>query len=112
MRNAIVWLRGERARTVRWAGRYDEGLVRNAAGGLRLTEQGEVITNKYAEPAIGRRSLENLVAAALEAKLRAGPAWVGQDLVFPNALGAPAPKYDISWIVPCTVLCWACSPCG
>ncbi len=35
-------------------------------------------------------------ARQLEAKLRAGPAWVDQDLVFPNALGAPAPKYDVS----------------
>jgi light-regulated signal transduction histidine kinase (bacteriophytochrome)/CheY-like chemotaxis protein len=37
MRNAIVWLRGERARTVRWAGKYEEGFVRNAAGEFRLT---------------------------------------------------------------------------
>ncbi len=37
MRNCIVWLRGERARTVRWAGNYQEGFVRNAAGGYRLT---------------------------------------------------------------------------
>ena len=38
-------------------------------GGLRLTEQGEVISNKYAEPVIGRRNLEHLVAAALESRL-------------------------------------------
>jgi light-regulated signal transduction histidine kinase (bacteriophytochrome)/CheY-like chemotaxis protein len=37
MRNCIVWLRGERARTVRWAGNYQEGFVRNAAGDFRLT---------------------------------------------------------------------------
>ncbi len=37
MRNAIVWLRGERIRTVRWAGNYEEGFVRNAAGNFRLT---------------------------------------------------------------------------
>ena len=37
MRNGIVWLRGERARTVRWAGNYQEGFVRNAAGDFRLT---------------------------------------------------------------------------
>ena len=37
MRNGIVWLRGERARTVRWAGHYQDGLVRNAAGDFRLT---------------------------------------------------------------------------
>ena len=37
MRNAILWLRGERQRTVRWAGNYHEGFVRNAAGDFRLT---------------------------------------------------------------------------
>jgi len=37
LRNGIVWLRGERARTVRWAGHYQDGLVRNAAGDFRLT---------------------------------------------------------------------------
>jgi signal transduction histidine kinase/ActR/RegA family two-component response regulator len=37
MRNGIVWLRGERARTVHWAGNYEEGFVRNDAGGFRLT---------------------------------------------------------------------------
>ena len=38
-------------------------------GQLRLTEQGEVIGSKYANPAIGRRNLETLVAATLEATL-------------------------------------------
>ena len=37
MQNAIVWLRGERVRTVRWAGKYEERFVRNAAGEFRLT---------------------------------------------------------------------------
>jgi two-component system, chemotaxis family, sensor kinase Cph1 len=37
MRNAILWLRGERIRTVRWAGNYEEGFVRNGAGDFRLT---------------------------------------------------------------------------
>jgi light-regulated signal transduction histidine kinase (bacteriophytochrome)/CheY-like chemotaxis protein len=37
MRNGIVWMRGERARTVNWAGNYEEGFVRNAAGDYRLT---------------------------------------------------------------------------
>ena len=37
MRNGIVWLRSERVRTVRWAGNYEEGLVRNTAGDFRLT---------------------------------------------------------------------------
>ncbi|WP_296356780.1 phosphoenolpyruvate carboxylase [Ramlibacter sp.] len=38
-------------------------------GQLRLTEQGEVIASKYANPEIGRRNLETLVAATLEATL-------------------------------------------
>lgn len=38
-------------------------------GQIRVTEQGEVITSKYAEPEIGRRNLETLVAATIEATL-------------------------------------------
>ena len=38
-------------------------------GSLRLTEQGEVIAAKYAEPQIARRNLETLLAATLEATL-------------------------------------------
>ncbi|MCM2340700.1 phosphoenolpyruvate carboxylase [Rhodoferax sp.] len=38
-------------------------------GQIRLTEQGEVIGSKYANPEIGRRNLETLVAATLEATL-------------------------------------------
>ncbi|KAB7627400.1 phosphoenolpyruvate carboxylase [Verminephrobacter sp. Larva24] len=38
-------------------------------GQIRLTEQGEVIASKYANPEIGRRNLEILVAATLEATL-------------------------------------------
>ncbi len=38
-------------------------------GQIRLTEQGEVIASKYANPQIGRRNLETLVAATLEATL-------------------------------------------
>ena len=38
-------------------------------GQIRLTEQGEVIASKYANPIIGRRNLETLVAATLEATL-------------------------------------------
>jgi phosphoenolpyruvate carboxylase len=38
-------------------------------GQIRLTEQGEVIASKYSHPEIGRRNLETLVAATLEATL-------------------------------------------
>ena len=38
-------------------------------GQIRLTEQGEVIASKYAHPDIGRRNLETLVAATLEATM-------------------------------------------
>jgi len=38
-------------------------------GQIRLTELGEVIGSKYANPDIGRRNLETLVAATLEATL-------------------------------------------
>jgi phosphoenolpyruvate carboxylase len=37
--------------------------------GLRITEQGEIIASKYSDPELGRRNLETLVAAALEAAL-------------------------------------------
>ncbi|BDH57919.1 phosphoenolpyruvate carboxylase [Tsukamurella sp. PLM1] len=38
-------------------------------GTLRLTEQGEIIAAKYAEPALAVRNLESLVAATLESTL-------------------------------------------
>ena len=38
-------------------------------GSLRITEQGEVIAAKYAEPQLARRNLETLVAATLESTL-------------------------------------------
>ncbi len=52
-------------------------------GSLRLTEQGEVIAAKYAEPLMAQRNLETLVAATLESTLldveglgdAAGPAY-------------------------------------
>jgi phosphoenolpyruvate carboxylase len=44
-----------------------EGTVR---GQIRVTEQGEVIASKYANPENGRRNLQTLVAATLVASLR------------------------------------------
>jgi len=38
-------------------------------GHLRLTEQGEIISSKYTNPELGRRNLEILAAATLEASL-------------------------------------------
>ncbi|AYJ49664.1 phosphoenolpyruvate carboxylase [Rhodococcus sp. P1Y] len=38
-------------------------------GSLRLTEQGEIIAAKYAEPSMARRNLESLVAGTLESTL-------------------------------------------
>ncbi|MDO5059366.1 MAG: phosphoenolpyruvate carboxylase [Neisseria sp.] len=41
----------------------------SVAGQIRITEQGEVITAKYADPSNARRNLETLVCATLEASL-------------------------------------------
>jgi phosphoenolpyruvate carboxylase len=50
-------------------------------GQLRITEQGEVIGTKYSNPEVGRRNLEILAAATLEATLLGG------------ARPAPRPEY-------------------
>ena len=39
------------------------------SGQIRITEQGEVISSKYSNPEVGRRNLEILASAALEATL-------------------------------------------
>ncbi|MBV9286895.1 MAG: phosphoenolpyruvate carboxylase [Hyphomicrobiales bacterium] len=38
-------------------------------GQIRITEQGEIISSKYSNPEVGRRNLETLVSAPLEATL-------------------------------------------
>ena len=38
-------------------------------GSIRITEQGEIIASKYSNPEVGRRNLEILAAATLEASL-------------------------------------------
>lgn len=51
-------------------------------GQIRLTEQGEVVASKYTDPEIGRRNLETLVAATIEATL------LSHDVI-----GENAPRY-------------------
>jgi phosphoenolpyruvate carboxylase len=41
----------------------------SVSGGLRVTEQGEIIASKYSDPELGRRNLEALLSATLEASL-------------------------------------------
>ena len=59
-------------------------------GQIRLTEQGEVIGSKYANPEIGRRNLETLVAATLEATLLHG----GSSSTPASKAGAPKAFLD------------------
>ncbi len=67
-------------------------------GQIRLTEQGEVIGSKYANPEIGRRNLETLVAATLEATLLHGQTAGGGKAGAPKAfLDAAAAISDASF---------------
>ncbi len=67
-------------------------------GQIRLTEQGEVIGSKYANPEIGRRNLETLVAATLEATLLHSQAGAGGRGNAPRAfLDAAAAISDASY---------------
>ncbi len=68
----------------------------SVAGGLRITEQGEIIASKYSDPELGRRNLETLIGAALEAALldadpvgaRAGAWHAAMDALSAHALRA------------------------
>ena len=56
----------------RWGPSYEAILAQPPGavnGSLRLTEQGEVIAAKYAEPQMAQRNLETLLAATLESTL-------------------------------------------
>ena len=62
-------------------------------GQLRLTEQGEVIASKYADPAVGAVNLATLVAATMEATLVGSPDEAvdvedGEDELFSDTLEA------------------------
>jgi phosphoenolpyruvate carboxylase len=57
-------------------------------GQLRLTEQGEVIASKYADPIVGRRNLGALVAATMEATLLPGVDLGGDEAPFTEAMEA------------------------
>jgi phosphoenolpyruvate carboxylase len=51
---------------------YDAILAQPAGsvnGAIRITEQGEIIASKYSDPELGRRNLETLVAATIEATM-------------------------------------------
>ena len=50
-------------------------------GQLRLTEQGEIIANKYSNPEIGAKNLETLVCAVLEATLLSSKQKTPQDFL-------------------------------
>jgi len=55
-------------------------------GQIRITEQGEVIASKYSDPEIGRKNLETLVAATLEATLLKGNPIEGKESEYVAAM--------------------------
>ena len=60
----------------------------SVSGGLRITEQGEIIASKYSDPDLGRRNLETLVAATLEASMIDGERLEARAPTFYGAMDA------------------------
>jgi len=57
-------------------------------GAIRVTEQGEIIAHKYSDPELGRRNLETLAAATIEATLLPGAPLDGTYAEFHTAMDA------------------------
>ncbi len=55
-------------------------------GAIRVTEQGEIIASKYSDAELGRRNLETLVAATIEASLLPGGGDDGANAGFHTAM--------------------------
>lgn len=66
------------------------GILAQPAGSvnaqIRITEQGEVIASKYADPEIGRHNLETLAAATLEATLLHNNSIEGKEVLFSQVM--------------------------
>ena len=60
----------------------------SVTGGLRVTEQGEIIASKYSDPELGRRNLETLVAATLEASFVDGERLEGRASAYYGVMDA------------------------
>jgi phosphoenolpyruvate carboxylase len=60
----------------------------SVTGGLRITEQGEIIASKYSDPELGRRNLETLVAATLEASVIDGERLEDRAAIYYGAMDA------------------------
>lgn len=67
------------------------------SGQIRLTEQGEVIASKYATPDVGRRNLELLVAATLEATLTDHENQVDRAVTFHPVMDALSAKAFVAY---------------
>ena len=64
-------------------------------GGIKITEQGEVIADKYGQPEIAQRNLDLALSAVLEA-----------------TVSVRSPRHDTHDIVPAGPRSWSSSPRG